>query len=91
MTALVWPESGLPKKRKFFFPMAVGRRIINALHCGPKHLVRITNEVAFLNAIVAEELHDMEDRGEVIQHETGLYQLSAAMQQAEQERKRNGT
>jgi hypothetical protein len=25
MTALVWPDSGLPKKRKFFLPMAVGR------------------------------------------------------------------
>lgn len=70
--------------------MTLRRRIIEALHDGPKHLVRITNEVAFLNAIVAEELHDMEDRGEVIQHETGLYQLSAAMQQAEQQRARHG-
>lgn len=70
--------------------MNLRRRIIDALHDGPRHLVGITNEVGCLNAIVANELHDMEDRGEVIQHETGLYQLSAAMQQAEQERARHG-
>ena len=69
--------------------MTLHRRIIETLHSGPKHLVGITNEVGCLNAIVANELHDMEDRGEVIQHETGLYQLSAATQRQEQERKRN--
>lgn len=70
--------------------MTLRRRIIEALHAGPRHLVGITNEVGYLSAIVANELHDMEDRGEVIQYETGLYQLSAAMQQAEQERARHG-
>lgn len=70
--------------------MTLHRRIIETLHSGPKHLVRITSEVGCLNAIVANELHDMEDRGEVIQHETGLYQLSAATQQAEQQRARHG-
>lgn len=69
--------------------MTLHRRIIKTLHDGPKHLVRITKEVGYLHAIVADELHEMEDRGEVIQHETGLYQLSAATQRQEQERRRN--
>lgn len=68
--------------------MTLHRRIIETLHSGPRHILAISEAVGYLHGIVADELHDMEDRGEVIQHETGLYQLSAATQQAGQERKR---
>ena len=70
--------------------MTIRRSIINALHDGPSRLLIIAHNTGYLVDLVASELHDMEDRGEVIQYETGLYQLSAATQQAEQQRARHG-
>lgn len=64
--------------------------IIRLLHAGPRHLVGISNAFNVQHETAAQILHDMEDAGEVIQYETGLYQLSAATQQAEQQRARRG-
>lgn len=41
MMVLVWPEFGLPKNRKFFLPMAVGRmafstRLLSIVSAGLK-------------------------------------------------------
>ena len=70
--------------------MSLRRAIIDQLHAGPRHLVGIAQSIRMPHHMVASELHDMEDDGTVIQHETGVYQLSAWTQQAEQQRARNG-
>lgn len=69
--------------------MSLRRAIIDQLHAGPRHLVALSRALRLPHPMVAAELHDMEDDGTVIQHETGVYQLSAWTQRQEQERSRN--
>ena len=69
--------------------MSLRRAIIDQLHAGPRHLLALSRALRLPHHMVASELHDMEDDGTVIQHETGVYQLSAWMQRREQEGKRS--
>lgn len=65
--------------------MTLRGAIIAQLRAGPQHLIRIADAMRIPHAMAAEELHRMEDDGQVIQHETGLYQLSEWLQRMEQQ------